>query len=158
MFQTLPALPEGAVVTDSYALLYLASAARLDRPGAGLRVVLLAEEQPVELHFSSGGLVQDRLDYRERGTDGSRRRNQEVLQRVVTVAASRSAARAGPTRWTSASSGCAGMSGSSSTPAVVCAPVAGRTDRIGELTVTAEAVEWAGPLPVAPARGVGGES
>ncbi|MGV8041864.1 MAG: hypothetical protein AB2L07_17990 [Thermoanaerobaculaceae bacterium] len=76
-------------MTDSYALLYLASAARLDRPGAGLRVVLLAEEQPVELQFASAGLVQGRLDYRERGTDGSRRRSQEVLQRVVTVSAQR---------------------------------------------------------------------
>lgn len=154
-----PALPEGAVVTDSYALLYLASAARLDRPGAGLRVVLLAEEQPVELHFSSGGLVQDRLDYRERGTDGSRRRNQEVLQRVVTVSGQ---PLGGQGRADEVDLGFLGLRGDvrilldarSGLPL----QLQGRTDRIGELTVTLEAVEWAGPLPVAPARGVGGES
>lgn len=154
-----PALPEGAVVTDSYALLYLASAARLDRPGVGLRVVLLAEEQPVELHFSSGGLVQDRLDYRERGTDGSRRRNQEVLQRVVTVSGQ---PLGGQGRADEVDLGFLGLRGDvrilldarSGLPL----QLQGRTDRIGELTVTLEAVEWAGPLPVAPARGVGGES
>lgn len=141
-------LPAGTAVTDSYALLYLASAARLERAGAGLRAVLLAEEQPVEVRFASGGLVQDRLDYRERGSDGSRRRNQQALQRVVTMSGRPlgSGAAAG-----GVDLGFLGLRGSVRVflDAGTGLPVRlqGRADTIGELTVRLEAVEWAGPLP-----------
>ncbi|HPC84764.1 MAG TPA: hypothetical protein P5234_15740 [Thermoanaerobaculaceae bacterium] len=149
-----PPLPEGAVVVDSYALLYLASAARLERPNAELRVLLLAEEQPVELRFASGRLVQARLDYRERGTDGGRRQNREVLQRVVTVTAHRPGVAAARDEIDLGFLGMRGgvnifLDAASGLPLLL----QGRADTIGDLTVRLAAVEWAGPLPAAPGRG-----
>lgn len=154
-----PRPPAGAVVTDSYALLYLASAARLDRPGAELRVLVLAEERPVELQFLAGGLVQSRLDYREQGSDGSRRRSQDVLQRVVTVSGR-------PLGGGSAAGevdlGFLGLRGAvrlfldASTGLPV--RLQGRADKIGDLVVTLKGVEWAGPFLAGPGRGEGGGS
>jgi hypothetical protein len=80
-------LPEGAVVTDSYALLYLVAAAGLNRQGSAFTVFILADDQPVELRFEAGGLVQQEADYQERWENGTRRRRGPVLLRTVTVKA-----------------------------------------------------------------------
>ena len=75
--------PHGdVVVTDSYALLYLLSAARLDRPGASLRVFLEADDRLVELRFAGvrtrPHVVDFTVDGPEQGTSRSR-------QGVITV-------------------------------------------------------------------------
>lgn len=148
------ALPEGAVVTDSYALLYLASAARLDRQGGSLQVMLLADEQPVELVFASGGLEQSALEYRERGVDGSRSRTREVLQRVVTVKARPTG---GPAGSSDVDLGFLGLRGAVRVYLEVGTGLPlrleGRADTIGDLRVGIEAVEWAGTLPATPSGG-----
>jgi len=57
--------PEGTPVTDAYALLYIASAARLDRKDGSLQIVMLADDGYVELAFASGGLSRVRVGFDE---------------------------------------------------------------------------------------------
>jgi hypothetical protein len=58
-------VPPGLVVSDSYALLYLVSAARLERDGAELRFCLEADGRLVEARFVAGEVVTDRFELEE---------------------------------------------------------------------------------------------
>ena len=148
-------LPEGAVVTDSYALLYLVSAAGLNRQGSAFTIFILADDQPVELRFEAGGLVQQDADYQERWADDSRRRRGPVLLRTVTVKAR---AVSGQPGGGDVDLGFLGMRGGLrilvEARTGLPVQVTGRTDSIGELTVNLQAVEWIGPGPGEPSRPV----
>jgi hypothetical protein len=74
---------QGTPVTDSYALLYLVTAARLDRPSGGLHLVMLADDRFVEMTFVSGGLTYSRVSFEETWPGGSRSRQGDVLVRTV---------------------------------------------------------------------------
>ncbi len=80
-----PALkpPKGAAVTDPYALLYLVSAARLDRKDSSLRLVLLSGDRYVEIALAAGGLSYLRQNFQESWPGGARRRDANVLVRTV---------------------------------------------------------------------------
>jgi hypothetical protein len=75
--------PQGTVVTDPYALLYLVSAARLDRKDSSLRLVLLSGKRYVEIALVAGGLSYLRASFEESWPGGSRQRNGDVLVRSV---------------------------------------------------------------------------
>ncbi len=79
------------VLTDPYALLYLASAAQLHRPGRSFTASIASRGRLVELTFADGGLTQKRVDYLERWPGGERRRRTEALVRLLTVSAAGSA-------------------------------------------------------------------
>jgi hypothetical protein len=140
-------LPAGAVVTDSYALLYLVSAAGLNRQGSAFTAFILADDQPVELRFEAGGLVQQDADYQERRAGDSRRRRGPVLLRTVVVKAR---ALSGQPGGGDVDLGFLGMRGGvrilveAGTGLPV--QVVGRTDAVGELTVNLQAVEWGVPV------------
>jgi hypothetical protein len=78
---------QGTPVTDSYALLYLVTAARLDRRGGGMRLVMLANDRFVETTFVSGGLTYVRAEFDESWPGGSRSREGNVLVRTVRATA-----------------------------------------------------------------------
>ncbi|TAM50753.1 MAG: hypothetical protein EPN53_07450 [Acidobacteria bacterium] len=88
-YLTAPALgpPPGMPVADPYALLYLVSAARLDRKDGSLPLVLLSGDRYVEIAFAAGGLSYVRADFEESWPGGARRRNGDVLVRTVRGAA-----------------------------------------------------------------------
>lgn len=147
-------LPEGAAVTDSYALIYLVSAAGLNRRGSVFTTFILVDDQPVELRFEAGGLVQQDADYQERGVDGVHRRRGQTLLRLVTV---RARALDGQRTTGDVDLGFFGMR--SGLRILVDArtglpvQVAGRTDSVGDLTVNLQAVEWASlPATSSPRR------
>jgi hypothetical protein len=79
--------PPGAPVADSYALIYLVSAARLHRRGDTVRVLMLADDRYVEVVFVAGGLTYQRASFEEVLPDGARRREKDVLVRQVKVTA-----------------------------------------------------------------------
>ncbi len=81
------ALPGNTVVTDPYALLYLVSAARLDRAGSHLDAVIFADDRPVVLGFEALGLAEKRVAFEEEWPGGSRRRDEPVLVRDVRMIA-----------------------------------------------------------------------
>lgn len=141
-------VPEGAVVTDSYALLYLVSAAGLNRQGSAVTTFILADDQPVELRFEAGGLVQQDADYQERRAGDSRRRRGPVLLRTVVVKAR---PLSGQTGGGDVDLGFLGMRGGVrilvEARTGLPVQVVGRTDTVGELTVNLQAVEWADPVP-----------
>ena len=66
--------PQGTTVIDSYALLYLVAAARLDRRGSGLRLVMLADDRYAEMTFVARGLTYTRVNFDEIWPGGSRHR------------------------------------------------------------------------------------
>jgi len=147
-------LPEGAAVTDSYALIYLVSAAGLNRRGSVFTTFILVDDQPVELRFEAGGLVQQDADYQERGLDGVRRRRGAALLRLVTVQAR---ALGGQMAAGDVDLGFLGMRGGLrilvDARTGLPVQVAGRTDSVGDLTVNLQAVEWAGqPATSSPRR------
>ena len=80
-----PALkpPQGAPVTDPYALLYLVSAARLDRKDSVLRLVLLSGDRYVEIALAAGGLSYQRQSFQESWPGGTSRRGGNILVRTV---------------------------------------------------------------------------
>ena len=82
-----PGLPTGAVVTDGYAILPLAEMARLDRPGAGLRLYAPSFDDFVELDFEPDGFERRSLDVQQESPDGIRRRDGPRLVRAVRVSA-----------------------------------------------------------------------
>ncbi|MGD1147997.1 MAG: hypothetical protein ABR961_08620 [Thermoanaerobaculaceae bacterium] len=77
--------PEGTSVTDAYALLYLASAARLDRKDSSLRLVVLTDKGYVELTFATAGLSRLHVAFDESWPAAGRRRDGDVLVRSVRV-------------------------------------------------------------------------
>ena len=133
-----PALrpPQGTPITDPYALLYLVSAARLDRKDSSLRLVLLSGDRYVEIALAGGGLSYQRQSFQESWPGGSRRRVGNVLVRTV-----RGTARAvGATETTNdVDLGFLGMRGALTLFVEVGTgiPIAfsGRADYIGNLTV-----------------------
>jgi hypothetical protein len=76
---------EGLVVTDSYALLYLLSAWRLDRADSELTVCISAKGRLVEAHLKAGELVRERCNFVEIWDGQRRRRKAELPVRVVSV-------------------------------------------------------------------------
>jgi hypothetical protein len=87
LVRPLVAPPPGAPVADSYALIYLVSAARLHRRGDTVRVLMLADDRYVEVAFVAGGLTYQRASFEEVLPDGARRRERDVLVRQVKVTA-----------------------------------------------------------------------
>jgi len=79
--------PAGTPVADSYALLYLVSAARLDRQGSSMRLVMLADDRYVEMVFVAGGLTYSQSSFEETWPGGSHRRQGDVLVRRVKAVA-----------------------------------------------------------------------
>lgn len=137
---------QGTPVTDSYALLYLVTAARLDRRGSGLRLVMLADDRFVEITFVSGGLTYARASFEESWPGGRRRREGDVLVRPV-----RATARVLGTTGSSedVDLGFLGMRGALTLhlEAGTGLPVAlsGRVQHIGELTVRLQRAALAAP-------------
>jgi hypothetical protein len=136
-------------VTDSYALIYLVTAARLDRRGSGLHLVMLNDDRFVEITFVSGGLTYARANFEESWPGGRRHREGDVLVRTV-----RATARALGTTGSSedVDLGFLGMRGALTLYLEVGTglPVAlsGRVQYIGELTVRlGRAVLVAPPSP-----------
>lgn len=79
--------PQGTAVIDSYALLYLVAAARLDRRGSGLRMVMLADDRYAEMTFVAGGLTYTRVNFDEIWPGGSRHREGDLMVRTVRATA-----------------------------------------------------------------------
>lgn len=79
-------LPEGAVLSDSYVLLYWLSAARLDIPGRTLAMYILSDDHLVELSFDAGDLTM-RPGYERTTAAGSEPARREVVARRVSVSA-----------------------------------------------------------------------
>jgi len=142
--------PPGVPVADSYALIYLVSAAHLDRQGGASRIFMLADDRFVELSFVAGGLTYHRVDFEERWPDGRRHREGKVLVREV-----RATARAlggEDNRGADVDLGFLGMRGSLTVFLEVGTdlPVAlaGRVEHIGELTVRLDRALLTAPPPV----------
>ena len=79
--------PRGLSVSDSYALVYLVTAARLDRRESELRLVMLADDRYVEMNLAAGGLTYSRVSFEETWPGGSRTRRGDVLVRTVRATA-----------------------------------------------------------------------
>ncbi len=78
-----PPPPAGSVVTSSYALPYLLSVSDLDRPGAGLHMLVSTRGRLVAIDFSAGKLFQVPSGITVVGPDGRRRRRKPVQARAV---------------------------------------------------------------------------
>lgn len=78
---------QGTPVSDSYALIYLVSAARLDRRGGALSLVMLADDRYVEMNLAAGGLTYSHVNFEEAWSGGSRTRRGDVLVRIVRATA-----------------------------------------------------------------------
>ncbi len=76
-------LTPAQTVTDSYALFYLASAARLDRKDATLKTYLLQDEKLVELTFTARELRQVRCDVKVVRGSGEETKTAATVRRVV---------------------------------------------------------------------------
>lgn len=130
-------LPTGGAVTDSYALFYLASAARLDRQGARLTTFLLQDEQLVELTFTALEQRQIHCDVRLTGPQGERRQTSALVRRVTL--SGRLAGQPPKTKGDDVDLGLLGLRGSLQMLVEVGTgiPIAisGHTASIGELTV-----------------------
>lgn len=151
-----PVLSSAAVVSDSYALLYLASAGQLHRQGGRLQVLMLADERPVEMRFESEGLVQVAVDFREHGSSGVRHRREQVVARRVRVSGRSVDATLHPGQ---VDLGFLGMRGELQMLVEVATGlpirIAGRVDKIGELTVDVRGVEWLSRSPATGSSPVG---
>jgi len=149
-YMTQPAVgpPGGTPVTDAYALLYLVSAARLDRKDTSLRLVVLADKGYAELVFASGGLSRLRASFDESWPGGTRRRDGDVLVRTVRATA-RAVDAAHPQD--DVDLGFLGMRGALTVLVEVGSgiPVAfsGRAEHVGNLTVRLDRAALAAPPP-----------
>jgi hypothetical protein len=76
-------VPSGLVVSDSYALLYLVSAGRLDRGGSELRFCLEADDRLVEVRLVAGELITDRFELEEVAGGSTRVRSGEIRAQAV---------------------------------------------------------------------------
>jgi len=128
--------PLGAPVADSYALIYLVSAAHLDRRGDEAHIFMLADDRFVELAFVAGGLTYSRVNFEEVSPRGSHHREGNVVVRQVRVTAT---ALGAPEASEDVELGFLGMRGTLTVYLEVGTdlPVAlsGRVQHIGELTV-----------------------
>jgi hypothetical protein len=143
--------PEGTPVSDPYVLIYLATAARLDRKDSRLKLVMLAEDRFVEVTLIAGNLTYSRARFQESWPVGARARTGDVLVRIVRATAKALGA-------TEASEdvdlGFLGMRGALTIYLEVgtALPVAlsGRVQHIGEVTVSLDrAVLTGAPAPEA---------
>jgi hypothetical protein len=75
--------PEGVAVSDSYALLYLISAARLDQPGTSLKTVIFSKKKLVELEFKPGRRLHHKVSYTEKRSTTSKQRSGKIWVREV---------------------------------------------------------------------------
>ncbi len=80
-------IPRGAVVTDGYAVLPLAEAARLDRPRAAMRLYTFSPGGFAVLDFTRQGLERSDLELEEQAPSGRRIRSGSELLRAVRVSA-----------------------------------------------------------------------
>jgi hypothetical protein len=80
-------VPSRALLTDSYALFHLVSAARLDREGSTSTAYFFSDEQLVVLELAAGDLEVRSVDFELVLPDGSASRRSEALTRRVTAAA-----------------------------------------------------------------------
>jgi hypothetical protein len=80
-------LPQGAVVTDGYAILPLAEMARLDRPGAALRLYVPSYHSFLAVDFIPGGFEMRNLNIEEQTPSGVRVEDGPTLVRAVRVSA-----------------------------------------------------------------------
>ncbi len=145
LFSPYPAeLPEGGVVTDGYALLPLAEAARLDRPGARLRLYVPSYHNFLAIDFIPTGFEQRDLRVEEQSPAGPHLRDGPRLVRVVRVSAH---AVPGTGRETPHELGVLGFQGSVTlvVDARTGVPLAltGRADYIGTLTARLVRVRFA---------------
>ena len=140
--------PPGTAVTDSFGLLYLVSAARLDRKDSSLRLVMLADDGYVELVFTPGGLSYRRAGFEESWTGGSKRREGPVLVRTVRATGH---ALGAPDPRQGVDLGFLGMRGALTLDVEVGTGIpiafAGRAEHIGDLTVRLECAVLNGPPP-----------
>lgn len=81
-----PPLPSGARLVDSYALLYLVSAARL-APGAELQLLTISREKLVELRLAARRPGERKVDYDELRGGETRRRNGQLAVVPIEVSA-----------------------------------------------------------------------
>jgi hypothetical protein len=79
--------PLGAPIADSYALIYLVSAAHLNRRGDSVHLFTLTDDRFVEMVFVAGGLTYSRVSFEEVSPSGSHHREGNVLVRQVRVSA-----------------------------------------------------------------------
>ncbi len=153
-YATSPAVrpPEGTPVTDAYALLYLVSAAGLDRKDAALRLVMLVDKAYVEVSFVAGGASVVRASFDESWPGGSRRREGNVLVRSVR-ATGRALGSAGAQD--DVDLGFLGMRGALTLYLEVGTGVpvefSGRVEHIGNLTVRLDRAALAAAPPADPA-------
>ncbi len=146
------ALPPSTVLTDGYALLYLVSAARLDRPESHLRAAVLSDDQLVVLEFEADGLTRIPVDYEESWPDRSWRRKDTILVRAVRVTGHRAGDDAPDD---DVDLGFLGMKGALTIYVEVGTglPVElqGRASKIGDLRVTLERAAFDAPAANPPA-------
>lgn len=142
----------GVPVTDSYALLYLISAARLDRAGRELVVALEADDRLVQLRFVGAEVRPHDVDFVRRGSD-----SEKQVEGVIRVRALRGEARVlGEEVEGDVATGLLDMKG----PVTVLVEegsgipveVQGRVDGIGELKVKLEEVVRSATVACAPAE------
>jgi len=137
-------LPAGEVMTDGYALIPLAEAARLDRPGATLRLYVPSYHNLLALDFVPAGFEQREVRMEEESPSGVHLRDGQSLVRVVQVTAH---AVAGTGRETPHELGVLGFQGGVTllVDAHTGVPLAltGRADYIGSLTARLVRVRYA---------------
>jgi hypothetical protein len=78
-------LPEGAVVTDPYALLYLLSAASVEPSSTHLVSYIFADDRLVELRFAISGTTETAVDFAEAWPGGGRDRRGMIQVSSVRV-------------------------------------------------------------------------
>ena len=76
-------VPPRMVMTDSYALLYLVSASRLERAGAERKFCLEVDGRLVEIRFQAGEEITDRFEFEEVVAGSSRMRQGKMTARAV---------------------------------------------------------------------------
>ena len=148
-FSPYPAdLPKDAVVTDGYALVPLAEAARLDRPGARLRLYVLARRGLLALDFTPQGLASREVELEELGLSARRVRSGRELVRLVRISAhgvSGGAAAAPDDLRVLGFKGAVTLAVDAATGVPVA--ITGRADYIGTLTAELVRVRYAADAP-----------
>jgi len=139
-------VPAGAAITDPYALVYLASAAGLDRPASQLSLLILSNRHLVQLTFRAAELTQRRLSFVASWPGGETRRDADLtLRRVLVTARPLDASASGA----DVDLGFLGMRGSLTilleAGTSVPVEISGRAEHIGALTVRLDRVALVAP-------------
>jgi hypothetical protein len=77
------AVPDGLVVSDSYALFYLVSTHRFAAPGDELRICVPTKDRLVEVRLVAGEQITEEFDFEQVEGEETRRRSGEMRVRVV---------------------------------------------------------------------------